>query len=313
MPDNQELHIGTVSKPRLSPETVYDVEYTQTLPSNPITIPKPHTMDEPTGQPYAAGPRGNCFVAVDGHQFSFGSFTFYRTDVKLVTGDIYESSRKVGASSRVIGYKETIHDPVPITIVDLTNIFPSAYANWDIIIGPNFAMHPSDWLSFLVYDYVIIDAIPDEATRVSLTKDDINWTEVEGGSWYAWIYVVETNTLYRAVDALYSLPTDPPGWGKHTEGIIIDFPQGVSRKRQCIARHHAFAASHKGNKVLIDYEAEIRDPDTGTTMTLTGTSGNYSVNNSPLGANLVLLYPVCEMFSTNGDMHGTITMTETPI
>lgn len=314
MPDNQELHIGTVSKPRFSPETVYDVECTNTLPSNPITIYKPRAMDGDTGEPYSYGPEGLFFVAVDGYQFSEQRFAFNSTNVKLVEGTLWESSRKVGAQ-RYIQYQENIHLPT-INLVDLNNVLPSNYANWDIIIGPDFAMQPSNWRSFLVYSYVNITAVPDDETRLALTCEDIGFDDFEENNPCAWFYVVETKTLWVAVRDVLRPPTDPLAfsWAVHTNNIVIDFPQGVNRKRQCIARYQAVPASNKGNKVYLDYKAEIKDPDTGTTMTLEGSSVAYTVFNSPFGANLVFRDPrPFNMFPTNGDMHGTVTMTETPV
>lgn len=305
MPET-ELHIGKVSKPRLSPETIYDVEYTQTLPSNPILIYAPYTVSAYEGD------LTTLFVSVNSSTFRDTRLSFYRTDVEILSGDVWSAgnSTKVGAQ-REIRWTHPSDPDVYITMITLTGIFPSNYANWDFISDPKFGM-TCNWRSYLVYDYVVIESIPDENTRQALTQDDIHWTDTEGPNLIAWIYVVETNTLWMAMQDPYAPSTDPPIWIKHTEGIIIDFPTGVSRKRQCIARYQAIPGSNDGNKAPISYRGMIQNPVDGTVTEISGSSIQYTVNNSPAGAVPAFVAPPSHT-NANGDMHGTVTMTETPV
>lgn len=306
MPDNQELHIGTVSKPRLSPETIYDVEYTQTLPSNLIEMGAAQMITD-----FHAA---NFLVSVNGGQLRDNKMTIYQTEVDAYNADIWETSRKVGAN-REFRWTDPFDSTNYKTIINLTGIFPVAYSNWDFISGPGFELR-GDWRSFLVYKYVNIEAIPDEATRLSLTNDDVWWTDSEGYFFIAWIYVVETNTLWRAISGALSQPTDPPGWDKMTENIIIDFPAGVTHKQQYIVRGQAVPASTpNGGNSSIKYTGMIRNPDDPDDVrTISGESNSYSALNSPFGSAAVFFSdPIGCTNTTNGDMHGTVTMTETPI
>ena len=309
-----ELHIGKVSKPQISPETIYDVEYTQTLPTNPIKIYAPRIVGY-RGIPELPQSIINqtYLVPVNGGQLSDNKMAIYRTDVDLLNGDLWEDSRKVGAN-REIRWQDPF-SPAFITIINLNGIFPSNYANWDFVQGPNLGMRCS-WHSYLVYDYINIERIPDENTRLSLTVDDIYWTDYEGYSSIAWIYVAETNTLWRAISDALSQPTDPPGWDKHTEGVIIEFPTGVNHKLQYIARYQAIVGTNNsGNKAPIEYDGIIKNPDDpNDTRTISGESISYSVLNSAFGANAVFVDKpdAFSMLDVNGDMHGTVIMTETP-
>lgn len=307
MPDNQELHIGTVSKPRLSPETVYNVEYTQTLPTNQILIYSPYTISNYPGN------FSQLLISVSGRTFGADKTLFYRTDVDILDVKLWTAndSTKVGAP-REFRWVDMHSSDVYITMINLTDVFPSNYANWDFISEPTFGM-TCYWRSYLIYDYVNIEAIPDEATRLSLTQDDIYWTDYTVGASLAWIYVVETNTLWVAVSDPLGPSTDPPGWRKHTEGIIIDFPQGINRKQQYIARCQAIpGALNTGNKAPISYRGMIQNPDDGTVMEISGTSIAYTAYNSPTGASPAFVSQFPDTFRTNGDVHGYVTMTETP-
>lgn len=309
MPDNQELHIGTVSKPRLRPETLYDVEYTQTLPSNLIEMGAAQMISSYSGSIY--------LISVNGGQLRDNKMAIYETDVDAYDASLWEASRKVGANRELRWIDPA--DPTGthyITIVSLNGIFPVVYSNWDFISGPKFGFTGS-WRSFLVYKYVNIEAIPDEATRLSLTLDDMVWTDAEGYALIAWIYVVETRTLWKAGSGdPTDPPTDPPGWQKMSEGIIIDFPAGVNHKQQYIVRGQAVPAStSSGGNAPIEYEGMIRNPDDPDDVrTLKGTSNSYSALNSPFGSAVVFFSdPIGCTNTTNGDMHGAINMTETPV
>ena len=307
MPDNQELHIGTVSKPRLSPETIYDVEYTQTLPSNLIEMGAAQMVSSFVGS--------NFLVSVNGGQLRDNKMTIYQTEVEEYSPTLWEASRKVGAN-REFRWTDPFDATHYVTIINLNGIFPVVYSNWDLVDDPTFELK-GNWRSFLVYKYVNIEAIPDEATRLSLTQGDIYWTDWEGGiSFIAWIYVVETKTLWKAVDDPTKPPTDPPGWQKMTENIIIDFPAGVNHKQQYIVRGQAVPASTQdGHNCPIKYRATIRNPDDPNDVrTISGESSSYSALSSPFGSAAVFFSdPTGCTNTTNGDMHGTITMTETPI
>lgn len=300
-----ELHIGKVSKPRLSPEMIYDVSCTQTLPSNLIEMGAAQMVSSFTGSKF--------LVSVNGGQLRDNKMTIYQTEVEEYSATLWEASRKVGAN-REYRWIDPFDSTHYITIINLNGVFPVVYSNWDLITDPIFELK-GNWRSFLVYKYVNIEAIPNEATRLSLTVDDVSWTDVEGILFIAWIYVVETNTLWRAISSAFSQPTDPPGWEKMTEDIIIDFPAGVNHKQQYIVRGQAVpATTPNGGNSPIKYTATIRNPDDPDDVrTISGESNSYSAYNSPFGSAAVYMEsPIGCTNTTNGDMHGTITMTETP-
>ena len=110
MPDNQELHIGTVSKPRLSPETIYDVEYTQTLPSNLIEMGAAQMASSFVGS--------NFLVSVNGGQLRDNKMTIYQTDVDSYDATLWEASRKVGAN-RELRWIDPFDSTHYITIINL--------------------------------------------------------------------------------------------------------------------------------------------------------------------------------------------------
>ena len=66
-----------------------------------------------------------------------------------------------------------------------------------------------------------------------------------------------------------------------------------------------------GNRAAIEYEVVLRNLNTLEEITVSGTNNDYSVGKSPYGTNLVFARPVGS-FGANGDMDGTVTMTETP-
>lgn len=66
-----------------------------------------------------------------------------------------------------------------------------------------------------------------------------------------------------------------------------------------------------GGKSSIYYDVTIRNPTTGDIITVTGSSTQYNVNNSPKTTTMCLYQPF-DTFASNGDMKGNVTMTETP-
>ena len=68
--------------------------------------------------------------------------------------------------------------------------------------------------------------------------------------------------------------------------------------------------SNGGNNAPIYYDVTLRNPNTGDTIIVTGSSTSYSVANSPTGK--MCLYQPFSTFASNGDMKGQIVMTETP-
>lgn len=73
----------------------------------------------------------------------------------------------------------------------------------------------------------------------------------------------------------------------------------------------ALALSNGGNSASIYYDVTLRNPNTGDIVTVTGSTGTYSTQNSPV--NTMCLYQPYDTFASRGDMKGQITMTETPI
>lgn len=65
-----------------------------------------------------------------------------------------------------------------------------------------------------------------------------------------------------------------------------------------------------GSRANISYDVTLRNPNTGDIVTVTGSSGSYSTNNSPTG--VICVYQPYDTFTSRGDMKGQITMTETP-
>lgn len=74
----------------------------------------------------------------------------------------------------------------------------------------------------------------------------------------------------------------------------------------------ALNLSRGGNQSSIYYDVTLRNPTTGDMITVTGTSSEYSVDNSPRTTTMCLYQPF-STFAANGDMKGQIVMTETPI
>ena len=72
----------------------------------------------------------------------------------------------------------------------------------------------------------------------------------------------------------------------------------------------ALALSNGGNNASIYYDVTLRNPNTGDIVTVTGSTGTYSTQNSPV--NTMCLYQLYDTFASRGDMKGQITMTETP-
>lgn len=68
--------------------------------------------------------------------------------------------------------------------------------------------------------------------------------------------------------------------------------------------------SNGGNNAPIYYDVTLRNPNTGDTVIVTGSSISYTVANSPTGK--MCLYQPFSTFASNGDMKGQIIMTETP-
>lgn len=78
-----------------------------------------------------------------------------------------------------------------------------------------------------------------------------------------------------------------------------------------VAVASALNLSRGGNQASIYYDVTLRNPTTGDIITVTGTSTQYNVDNSPRTTTMCLYQPF-STFAANGDMKGQIIMTETP-
>ena len=73
----------------------------------------------------------------------------------------------------------------------------------------------------------------------------------------------------------------------------------------------ALALSNSGNNAIIYYDVTLRNPNTSDIVTVIGSIGAYTTQNSPV--NTMCSYQPYDTFTSRGDMKGQITMTETPI
>jgi hypothetical protein len=73
----------------------------------------------------------------------------------------------------------------------------------------------------------------------------------------------------------------------------------------------ALNLSDGASRCSIYYDVTLRNPTTGDIVNATGTSDQYTVDNSPRTTTMCLYQPF-STFAANGEMKGQITMTETP-
>lgn len=191
------------------------------------------------------------------------------------------------------------HRPMPMPVYAVDNV--DLLSNPTMVIRTTSTtitnrMFYTDWISSAVIFDVDDWTNPRSTWRLKY-GDNTYWSATYGllpSSYSA------TNYELVSVDRLYIS-------GNHRGNLLFQSNNGIYESAgSCVA------LSTSGSRSSISYEVQVRKKSTGDVITVTGTNASYTVSNSPYTGNTMALYVPETYFTTNGDMKGQVTMTETP-
>lgn len=184
------------------------------------------------------------------------------------------------------------------------------------------------------YDSGIVDLV-DRPTMVFNTGSQISSEDTIYTTWYAATVTLQLsnfpsphgdwnlvdNNGYRCMVAPYGLL--PATWYPTTDYDLVSvdhmYIHGVGTGHMLFnVVNGAYTVGgcgvymrYESSKPYINYEVTLRNKNTLEEFTVTGSSIDYTVYNSPI-SNAMVLYMPADTMQTTGDVNGTVTMTETP-